>query len=73
MTWKVTVPLWRSGKPVPIPERIEQLESFKKLTGHYAVEFDSEKKANECAYSWSQALGFSVVAKRKLRFPDAEI
>lgn len=29
MKWTVTVPLWRAGKDVPIPERIEQLETFK--------------------------------------------
>lgn len=67
--WKVTVPLWRSGQPVPIPERIEQLERFKALTGKYACEFDSEEKASAAAYSWSQALGFSVEAKRKLVLP----
>ncbi|MDX0262911.1 hypothetical protein GOC60_17165 [Sinorhizobium meliloti] len=69
MKWVVTVPLWRGGKGVPIPERIEQLETFKQLTGHYAVEFDSEKKANECAFYWSQALGFSVETKRKISIP----
>lgn len=70
--WKVTVPLWRAGKAVPIPERIEQLERFKAMTGHYAVEFDTEEKANQCAFTWSQALGFSLVAKRKLELPPDE-
>lgn len=69
MKWIVTVPLWRAGKGVPIPERIEQLETFKKLIGHYAVEFDGEEKANECAYLWTQVLGFSVEPKKKLTIP----
>lgn len=71
MNWKVTVPLWRAGQPVPIAERIEQLETFKKLTGSYAPEFATEEEANQCAFLWSQALGFSVKAKRKLNLqPD---
>lgn len=70
MTWKVTVPLWRAGKGVPIDERIEQLEQFKALTGHYAVPFANEAEASDAAYLWSQALGFSVEAKRKTIIPD---
>jgi hypothetical protein len=70
MTWKVTVPLWRAGIGVPIDERIEQLEQFKALTGKYAVLFDDQDKANATAYLWSQALGFSVEAKRVPIIPD---
>jgi hypothetical protein len=71
--WKVTVPLWRSGQPVPIPERIEQLETFKKLVGSYAVDFEDQAAAEQAAFTWSQALGFSVEAKRKLSLPPGEI
>jgi hypothetical protein len=63
--WIVTVPLWRNGKGVPIDERLGQLEAFKELTGHYAAPFESEEKADSAAYLWSQALGFSVEAKRR--------
>jgi len=69
MTWVVTVPLWRAGKGVPIDERIEQLEIFKRMTGRYAVPFDSEEKASDAAFLWSQALGFSVVPKRRIAIP----
>lgn len=65
MTWIVTVPLWRAGKAVPIAERLEQLETFKAMTGDYYARFDTEEKANECAYEWSRALGFSVEAKNR--------
>lgn len=68
--WKVTVPLWRRGEPVPIPERLEQFERFKVLVGDYAVYFDSEEKAESAAFTWSQALGFSVEAKRARTLPE---
>ncbi|WP_331372867.1 hypothetical protein [Sinorhizobium chiapasense] len=32
--------------------------------------FDSEADANEAAYLWSQALGFSVEAKKRRTIPD---
>lgn len=69
MKWVVTVPLWRQGKGVPIAERIEQLERFKRLTGAYSMPFDTEEAAAEAAYLWSQVLGFSVEAKRRRNIP----
>ena len=69
--WIVTVPLWRNGVGVPIPERIEQLEQFKKLTGEYAIRFYTVDEAADAAYLWSQALGFSVEAKFRPPIPEA--
>ncbi|MEJ6847530.1 hypothetical protein V3589_15080 [Sinorhizobium fredii] len=70
--WVVTVPLWRQGKAVPIAERIEQLERFKAMTGHYAIRFEAEIKASDAAYLWSQALDFSVEAKFQPPIPTED-
>ncbi|MDX0230261.1 hypothetical protein GOC14_06830 [Sinorhizobium meliloti] len=68
--WIVTVPLWRNGVGVPIPERIEQLEAFKKMTGNYVIRFHTMEDAGNAAYLWSQVLGFSVEAKFRPPIPE---
>ncbi|WFU51160.1 hypothetical protein [Sinorhizobium terangae] len=72
--WLVTVPLWRRRKPLPIAERIEQLERFRSMTGNTVLQrFAIDEEANSAAYHWSRALGFSGEAKYQPPNPNRGI